>query len=211
MYMRPMLLPSILLLVWVLHHNLKRNNGNDKELVRDYLKHEDEVNATRRKDISNLPYIQIPFDTLPLDITLNDTKNQLKITDYQKELQRLSELKMLNLIGISNTELKERYGPANLEVLSICDQNYGRYIRTLHLFASTIFEEHPKQAIVIWEYCLSIGTDITGTYEQLGTYYQQTNQTEKIKAMYDAIPDQDSLSGKIILQKLDQLVGVVGI
>ena len=70
----------------------------------------------------------------------------------------------MNLIGISNTDLKKSYGPANLELLSIYDQNYSRYIRTLQLMAECIYEEYPDKAAAILEYCISIGTDISGTY-----------------------------------------------
>lgn len=209
--MRLMLLPSILLLVWVLNHNIRRNNGTDKQAIASFLKHEDQVNATRKQDITNLPYVQIPFNTLPLDITLNDVKNQSKIEQYRKDLEALSQTKMLNLIGISNTELKEAYGPANLELLSMYDMNYGKYLRTLHLFAQTISEEQPDKAVQIWEYCISIGTDISGTYEELGKHYLSHDHTEEFQKLYEAIPDPDSLGGKVIVQKLDRLVGVVGV
>jgi len=203
--MRIILLPSILILVWVLNHNVRRNNGTDKQAIANYLKHEDEVNATRKKDISDLPYVQIPFDSLPLDITLNDSKNQLKITEYQKEFQRLAETKMLNLIGISNTELKASYGPANLELLGIYDMNYGKYLRTLHLYAQTIQEEYPAKAIQVWEYAIALGTDISGTYEELGKHYLSQGRTEEFNTLYDKIPNPDSLGGKNIKQKLDRL------
>ena len=126
--------PSILILLWVLHHNLRKNHCSDKQTVTAYLDRESAANGTRRKDLTNLPYITVPFDTLPLDITLNDEKKQLQISEYKKEIQNHSSERMLNLIGISNTELKEKYGPANLELLTIYDQNYSRYICALHFY-----------------------------------------------------------------------------
>ena len=197
--------PSILILLWVLHHNLRKNHCSDKQTVTAYLDRESAANGTRRKDLTNLPYITVPFDTLPLDITLNDEKKQLQISEYKKEIQNLSSERMLNLIGISNTELKEMYGPANLEVLTIYDQNYSRYIRTLQFFSECIYDEYPEKAAVILEYCITIGTDISGTYELLGRYYLEHNDKEHFLSLYDKIPAKDSLSGKLILSKLDQL------
>ena len=197
--------PSILVLLWVLHHNLRKNHCSDKKAVSAYLDRESAANGTRRKDLSNLPYITVPFDTLPLDITLNDEKKQLQILEYKKEIQNLSSEHMLNLIGISNTELKEMYGPANLELLTTYDQNYSRYIRTLQLFSECIYEEHPEKAATILEYCITIGTDISGTYELLGRFYLEHNDKEHFLSLYDKIPAKDSLSGKLILSKLDQL------
>lgn len=200
------LTPSILALFWVLHHNLRKNHASDKKTISAYLERENAANSTRRKDLSNLSYITVPFDMLPLDITLNDEKKQLKINEYKKEILNLSSERMLNLIGISNTELKEMYGPANLELLTVYDQNYSYYIRTLQLFSECIYKEYPEKAAAIMEYCINIGTDISSTYELLGHYYLEHNDKEHFLALYDQIPQKDSISGKVIMNKLDQLI-----
>lgn len=203
--MKFLLLPSITLLILVLNYNLRKHKGTNDNDIRSILEREDAANATRRKDISGLPYIKVPLDILPLDITLNDEKKQSKIADYKQKILELSEKPMLNLIGISNTELKEQYGPANLEQLTICDQNYSLYIRTLHLLAECIYDEQPKAAISIGEYCLSIGTDISGTYDLLGRHYLSTHNQEQFMRLYDYIPVPDSIAGKTIISKLDAM------
>lgn len=203
--MKLLLLPSITLLILILNYNLRKNKGTNDKDIRSILEREDAANSTRRKDISGLPYIKVPLDTLPLDITLNDEKKQSKITEYRQKILELSEKPMLNLIGISNTELKEQYGPANLEQLTICDQNYSSYIRTLHLFAECIYDEQPSLAVQVWEYCLSIGTDISGTYDLLGRHYLSSQNKEQFMKLYDSIPDQNSIAGKTIVRKLDTI------
>lgn len=203
--MKLLLLPSITLLIIILNYNLRKNKGTNDNDIRSILEREDAANSTRRKDISGLPYIEVPLDTLPLDITLNDEKKQSKITEYKQKILELSEKPMLNLIGISNTELKEQYGPANLEQLTICDQNYSSYIRTLHLFAECIYDEQPALAVHVWEYCLSIGTDISGTYDFLGRHYLSSPNKEQFMKLYDSIPDKNSIAGKTIVRKLDTM------
>lgn len=203
--MKIILLPSIMILIWVLNHNIRKNHCSDKEELSSFLAKEDKANASRRKDISNLDYIEVPLDSFPFDITLNDEKKQIKISEYENEIRKLSDTKMLNLIGVSNTELKERYGVANLEVLTTYDMNYSRYIRTLQLFAECIYEEYPEKAVTLLEYCLSIGTDISGTYDLLGHYYAEHGEQQKFEALYDAIPVKDSISGKVIVNKLNEI------
>lgn len=203
--MKLLLLPSIVMLVWVLNHNIRRNNSHDPDRVSSYLAREDRANATRRKDLSDLPYIQVPLDQFPFDITLNDEKKQSKIAEYEKIIQNLANVRMLNLIGISNTELKERYGPANLELLSNYDQCYAKYIRTLQLFSETIFGEYPEQAVSVLEYCIAAGTDISGTYALLGKYYLEHGRVSDFEKLYDRIPQKESISGKVIVSKLDQI------
>lgn len=203
--MKIIVLPSIMVLIWVLHHNIKKNHCSDKEALSSFLEKEDKANASRKKDISNLDYIQVPLDSFPFDITLNDEKKQIKILEYKKQIYKLSESKMLNLIGISNTELKEKYGVANLELLTTYDMNYANYLRNLQLFAECIYEEYPEKAVSILEYCISIGTDISGTYDLLGHYYVEHNAKEKLENLYNLIPVKDSISGKVIINKLDAL------
>lgn len=200
--MKFLLLPSIVILLWVLNHNIRKNDRKEKRNTRTFLERESAANSTRRQDISSLPYIKVPLDAFPLDITLNDEKKQIKILEYKKEILALSEKPMLNLIGVSNTELKELYGPANLDQLTICDQNYSLYIRTLHLFAACIYDEYPDKAVAILEYCLTIGTDISGTYDILGKYYLSHQEQEKFEQLYKRIPDKDSIAGKTIMNKL---------
>ncbi|MGN0155575.1 MAG: hypothetical protein ACI4A3_14070 [Lachnospiraceae bacterium] len=204
--MRVFVLPIVItILVWVLNHNIKKNKVPNKVDVRTYLAREDAANSTRKKDISKLPYIQVPIESFPFDITLNDEKKQLQIANYKEEILNLAKKPMLNLIGVSNTELKESYGPANLEILSNYDQNYSRYIRALHLYAEAIYEEYPEKAISVLEYCISIGTDISGTYDLLARYYLSKGDRQHFEALYDKIPDKTSISGKTIQSKLDRI------
>lgn len=203
--MRIVFVPIILVLLWVLSHNIKKSKNPFTNSVSSYLAHEDIANSTRKKDISGLPYIEVPIHSFPFDITLNDQKKQLQIAEYKKEILNLADKRMLNLIGVSNTELKETYGPANLEPLTAYDQNYSRYLCTLQLLAECIYEEYPDKAAAVLEYCISIGTDISGTYHLLGQYYLNHNDTEHFMALYDKIPDKTSISGKLIVNKLDQI------
>ncbi|MBO5469668.1 MAG: hypothetical protein J6A03_08040 [Lachnospiraceae bacterium] len=204
--MRILLLPLIItILAWVLKHNADKRDHTDKHSVRSYLDRESAANSVRRQDISALPYIQAPVESFPFDITLNDPKKQLQIDDYKKEILSCAKRPMLNLTGISNTELKEAYGPANLDILSTYDQNYSMYTRNLFLYAQTIYEEYPAEAAHMLEYCIQEGTDISGVYALLGQYYQSQGNRTALSRLYDSIPDADSISGKMIRNKLDQL------
>lgn len=206
--MRLFTLPIVItILVAVLNHNINKNkNDSSKVTIASYLKREDNANCVRRKDISNLPYISVPLETLPIDITLNDEKKQSKIEKYRKEIEYLSDKQMLNLIGISNTELKEKYGVANLELLSTYDQNYGKMFSNLQWYSSEIYDEYPDEAVAIMEYMVNTGTDIISTYDLLGKYYVQKNDRASFDNLFSKIPDQNSVSGKTIVSKLNQIL-----
>lgn len=204
--MKILFLPLIITIwAWVLKHHADKPNPSDKRSVRLYLNRESAANSVRKQDISNLPYIQPPTETLPLDITLKDEKKQFRIANYKKEILSYSDKPMLNLIGVTNTELKEQYGPANLDALSAYDYNYGQYMRNLYLFAQDIYDEYPEEAVRILTYCVETGTDISAIYQLLGSHYIQQQEFTKFQNLYQFIPDTTSISGKMILNKLDRL------
>lgn len=206
--MRFLTLPIVItILVAVLNHNInKSRNKPDHVSVSSYLKREENANSVRRKDISNLPYIHVPLETLPIDITLNDEKKQSKIEKYRKEIDYLSDKQMLNLIGISNTELKEQYGVANLDKLTTYDLNYGKMFSNLQWYATEIFEDYPEEAATIMEYMVNEGTDISSTYELLGQYYVANRNRNSFDMLFSKIPDRNSVSGKTIINKLNQIL-----
>lgn len=206
--MRFLTLPIVItILAAVLNHNINKNrNKPDHVSVSSYLKREENANSVRRKDISNLPYIHVPLETLPIDITLNDEKKQSKIEKYRKEIDYLSDKQMLNLIGISNTELKEQYGVANLDKLTTYDLNYGKMFSNLQWYATEIFEDYPEEAATIMEYMVNEGTDISSTYELLGQYYVANRNRNSFDMLFSKIPDRNSVSGKTIINKLNQIL-----
>lgn len=204
--MRILLLPLIItILAWVFKHNADKQDHSDKRSVHSYLDRESAANSVRRQDISNLPYLHAPIASFPFDITLNDAKKQSQIDNYKKEILSYAEKPLLNLINMTNTDLKENYGPANLDTLAVYDQNYNQYMRYLFLYAQTIYEEYPDKAVGLLNYCLSTGSDISGIYELLGRYYKEKGDLTAFNHLYEVIPDTNSISGKMILNKLDHL------
>ena len=119
----------ILFIMWFRVKSKKASEmeQNSKE---DFLRREHEANLTRKKDISNLDYIVIPEEDLPFTETNDEEEAML-----QDNLRKAMSKKILNLSGISNTDLKLEYGYANLEALSQYDQNFTNLLRCLDKWA----------------------------------------------------------------------------
>ena len=45
------------------------------------------------------------------------------------------------------------------------------FLKSTLALAECIYEEYPDKAVAVLEYCVSLGTDISGTYYLLGQYY----------------------------------------
>ena len=97
----------------------KKSSRENQQKKDSFWDRERKANVSRKKDISLLNYIIIPLERLPFIDTDDD-----EILEYHRTVNQLASMKILNLTGITNTELKEQYGVANLTVLTDYDNNY---------------------------------------------------------------------------------------
>ncbi|MGN1187333.1 MAG: hypothetical protein ACI4R6_02465, partial [Lachnospiraceae bacterium] len=109
----------------ILYESKKHKREADRKMA-EFWAREAKSNSVRRQDISQLDYITIPFDSLPFVET-----DDGEINACQKELLALKGTKILNLSGISNTDLKLQYGVANLPQLSEYDEACTRMFRII--------------------------------------------------------------------------------
>jgi hypothetical protein len=124
------------------------------------------ANSTPAKDISHLDYITISLNALPF--LLNPPED---IAECEKTIRTLSECPILNLTGITNTDLKLQYGVANLSRLAQYDENFASMQRTFSKWGTRLREHgYKKEAVTVLEYALSLGCDarsISNTLKEL--------------------------------------------
>ena len=121
-------------------------------------------------------------------------------------LVTLSERRIINLSMYTNTDLKEAYGPANLEELSGYDENYTILIRTLNKIGSALMDADDKShASEFLSFAVEIGSDITETYVRLGQYYADMGTEDLLDALIDRASEIKTLSGATIRSKLDSI------
>ncbi len=166
---------------------------------KNFWSRENKANSVRRQDISKLDYIKIPVDSLPVD-----KLRKQGFSKYADELMRLSNEKIINLSGYTNTDLKLMYGPANLNDLTKYDMNYTLLIRLLDNIGKDL-GSHESLAAAFLEYAVSIGSDITSTYTALGEIYKSRNENDKLAGLINTAEKITSLSGPTIVAKLNNI------
>ncbi len=197
-YFNWFVLIAFLLTCLVIMRTASKSNRRAERRTREFLSRESEANSVRRADISNLAYIQLPLDTLPLDAMESTEKPELA-----NELRAFADKKILNLSMYSNTDLKMMYGPANLDELTVCDDNFTALIRLLNSMGDALSKANLRaEAIRILEYAVSIDSDITSTYTLLGTLYHEANDEEALNRLIKKSRTITSLSGKTITSLL---------
>lgn len=188
-----------LIFMAVVTYKRMKANHIDQAAERAFWDREDAANRTRKQDISHLNYVDFSGVTLPFALFKDDLLQQC-----ESQIQTLKEKKILNLTGISNTDLKLKYGPANLTALTQYDQNFTLLARTLNTWGQRLNElSHPKEAICVLAFAVSIGSDIRATWELLAKLYADSGDLAKIRDMKTTAATLNSLTKNSILATLD--------
>lgn len=186
-------LASFIIFVLILNYFIRKSNQNHESSQDDFWEREQKANFSRRKDISNLGYITIPSETIPQNLH----------TDAEKTLLELSSKKLLNLTGITNTELKLQYGAANLDALSEYDSNFTTFVRTVPVYAKELMDAgQTENARQLLEFAVSCRADSRSIYTQLAGLYRQSGQSDKIQELVRSAEGLSSLDGPVIVEKL---------
>jgi hypothetical protein len=121
----------------------------------------------------------------------------------------LKDEKIVNLTGISNTDLKLEYGTANITPLSIYDQNYTSLVRGLQRWGKALYDAgRYEDSAKVLEFAVKTRTDITATYRLLIDLYKtklSLSESEIEKKLNSLIPianNLNSLSRLTILKLL---------
>ncbi|MBQ9580156.1 MAG: hypothetical protein IJR23_03175 [Lachnospiraceae bacterium] len=196
-----LILPYILIMFGIVGLLRARAVKKDQKKRDDFFQKESEANSVKKRDISALPYI------VPDEALLNTDSSDPKINELLSELKTFKDKKILNLTGISNTDLKLKYGTANITELSECDDNFTSYCKVLYSIGNAYNEiGDTVSARRFLEYAVGIRTDITDNYVLLANIYRDNNELNRIDDLINIAGTLNSLSKQTIILKLNDLV-----
>ena len=188
-------LASFLLLCAVVLYSTKRSDKVQEQAERNFWNKERRANSVRKKSLDALNYITIPDTILK------------EIRDYLKDLKDLSALPIVNLTGISNTDLKLAYGTANITVLTEYDSHYTNMVTILQKLAQCLVDHNEKElATEVLEFAVSTGTDVSRTYYLLASIYQENGQKTRIRELITAASSLNTMMKDSIIQKLESIL-----
>ena len=186
--------------LWVWYESKKsvKNMQNDENA---FWERERQANNVRRKSLDGLEYITIPSD-LPFDVcTENDN-----IRGYISIIRELMDEKIVNFTGYSNTELKLKYGTANITALSSYDQNYTSLVTTLQKWADELLKlSKEEEAYRIMEFSVSTKCDIKRTFVLVGKKYLENGETDKYEELISVAKELRSLNRSAIVLGLEEI------
>lgn len=181
------ILPYFIIILIVIQLYLKKSTRSGSERSKKYWEREQKANSTRKQDISSLNYIKWD-DALPAidnNLTLADIlNNSPEALKAYNNIQTLKTEPMLNLSEYSNTDLKLKYGVANLDTLTQYEDNYTSFIKSLSELGHILIEHKDiSDAKAFLEYAVKIGSDIRLTYTDLYALYSEAGNASKIRQL----------------------------
>ena len=200
--MNIIILASSIVVVILISITNRRQKKDKAEQEESFWDRERRANSTRRKSLDGLNYITIPLETFPTHILQQDSI----VMECIEILESLTSQKIVNFTGYSNTDLKLEYGAANINLLSEYDQNFTVLVRTLQKWADVLIEAgYIKEACVLMEYAVNVGTDVSRTYDKLAEYYISQEDAVSIDRLKHLAGNLRSSNRDIILRHLNQL------
>lgn len=181
---------------------MNKSNSSFSKEKEALFEREREANSVRKQDISNLPYINLDISSLP-EVNSDD--------EYIKE--RLSTLnilssednKIINLSEYTNTDLKLKYGVANLTILTEYDQNFTNLCRCLYELGKRLYESgDTDNAKAFLEYGIECGTDLKLHYSLLADIYEQNNQYDCISSLLEKAMNVNSALKQALIDDLSK-------
>jgi len=145
------------------------------------LEREREANSVRKQPLTDVPFVTVDITSLPHIETEDEY-----LLERLDTLSHLSdpELKIANLSSYSNTDLKFKYGVANLTILTEYDQNFTNLCRCLFEIGRRLYESgNISDAKSYLEYGIECGTDLKSHYMLLANIYEQEMSYNKIVSL----------------------------
>lgn len=195
------ILASLIIFILVIAHNVRKSGRIQQKNELGFWEKERLANETRRKPLDGLNYITIPLDKLPMH-TMEENE---RVAECLRIVNELSVESVVNLTGITNTDLKLEYGAANITVLTQYDQNYTLLASTLQQWADLLYSEgFVKETLQILEFAVDTHTDVSRCYDLLADIYLQIGDSGKIAELTETAETLNSLNKEVILRHLKE-------
>lgn len=200
-FLRVLPILIIIFAAW-LNIQLRKTGRGQKGSDDEFWSRESRANLSRSRDISGLDYITLDLSKLPL----ND-KEDSTLNSYRDTIIKLSDKRILNLSGISNTQLKEQYGIANLQRLIEYENNYIILVSILYKWASRLYDSsYVDEARIVLEYALSLKIDVPGAYKLLAEIYRQQSKPDKIEELINQLSDINIHGKEKLIHSIKELI-----
>jgi len=172
--MMPVLLFAIIVIIMI--QLLLRRKNTPRPGFRKMQKELEEENTryTRQAPVEDSMLFVPDISILPVQPFNEDEIAEKKTAMHQQKVLAQCGTKMLRFdMPLTNRELKERFGTAQLEKIAMYEENYVKLMHQLTTWAESLRREgEDAQAVQVLEAGISYGSDLSKMYTMLADLYK---------------------------------------
>lgn len=197
----------VIFTIWQAYERKKADKVSRKSSD-DFWQRESDANTVRKKPLDNEDYIIIPDEIFVESLVpdykkINDDDAVKELDSINNTLASLKDKRILNLTGLTATDIKEMYGVANLNIVSEYDDNYTLLVKNIARYGELLLSlNYQTEATKVLEFGIDSLTDITTNYKLLVGLYIENGQADKIEHLTEVANSLNSLNKNVILDIL---------
>lgn len=194
----------IIFVLWSSYERKKSDRISNK-IKDDFWTLESNANNVRKQPLDNENYIIIDNNLLINNLWPNHPEDE-QLTNLSEVLSSLLDKRILNLTGKTSTDIKLKYGVANLNEVSSYDDNFTLMVQTISNYGTRLMElGNSPAAISVLEFGIDSLTDISSNYKHLAQLYIDAGTPDKIDHLIETAQNIDSLMKDSIIRTLTNM------
>ena len=195
-----LLIASIILII-VVAIMTKRHGKLQDAKNRRFLEEEQAANMARKREIEPDLFFYADLENLP----------HVPESDPHKVL-RTSKRTMIRFeVPESNVDLKKRYGVAQLDSITLYEENYHDFLKSLGEWAQALHDEgNVDGALQVLDYAIGLGSEFRGAYRLTADIYASERDARALEQLLQMAQDnyfRDPAMQEHVLSYIEEKLG----
>ena len=204
----PFLILAIFFIVAIRVAN-RRRSGDVRHKTENMLNSDAAANLARNKEIGSEFYFTPDLTALPIsEYSADEMKKPHPPCLWQKKVVELASKKMLRFDRqYSNLELKQMFGPSNLEFAARYEENFSDFIHAMRHWAEALIGAgKTEDAQKVLEASVAAGSELSQSYTLLGDIYAAKGDFLAVRNLKNNLQAANMPGKAIAMKHLDKLI-----
>jgi len=161
---------------------MRRGSRGRYDKMNAFLAAEQAATLSRKRDIDDSLIIKSKFpESACIDVSVGDTRLLLL-----QDKARISSQSLMMKINMSNIEIKQAFGPQNIDHVARAEANFNRYVQALQEWAEELQSRGRKDAACeVLREAVSVGADTSKVYLALTDIYRENIRRAELEALLE--------------------------
>lgn len=203
----PVLFVLFLILIITVQINLRKYDSKRNASRENFWEKEHQSLFSRKKPLDSADFISASLpDHLKKSIEVFKELDREDLFYTQEKCFECLNTPMMNLENMLNSDVRIKYGTANLETVELYEENYNKYLHSLYMLGKGYYELKMYQdAITVLEEGVRIHTQMREHYIILGKIYKELHQEDSFKQLIRHAEEINSISKSKLIKALSEL------